>query len=233
MSWIFNPFTGKLDYYDDTTVAGHHATHENDGADEISVEGLSGDLADAQDPKDHASNHTDGTDDIQNATAAQKGLATATQITKLDGIEDGAEVNEIVGDGNTGYTLRNSYLLVKNGTNANTVKPSFTARWNGDTISEVDNLGKGNTSGNFELSSDGKSLYIKVDGLSGSGLFAMGNPLYICIGATAIVSITALSETTGDLRLQVNNPVDGSLYDLTVLVDTGNINVDTFYLTNA
>lgn len=38
----------------------------------------------------HASKHTDGTDDIQSATAAQKGLATATQITKLDGIEAGA-----------------------------------------------------------------------------------------------------------------------------------------------
>jgi hypothetical protein len=35
----------------------------------------------------HAASHTDGTDDIQDATAAQKGLATAAQITKLDGIE--------------------------------------------------------------------------------------------------------------------------------------------------
>lgn len=41
-------------------------------------------------PQNHASNHTDGTDDIQDATAGQKGLATATQITKLDGIEAGA-----------------------------------------------------------------------------------------------------------------------------------------------
>jgi len=40
----------------------------------------------------HASNHTDGTDDIQNATSGQKGLATAAQITKLDGIATGADV---------------------------------------------------------------------------------------------------------------------------------------------
>jgi hypothetical protein len=40
----------------------------------------------------HSANHTDGTDDIQNATAGQKGLATATQITKLDGIAEGADV---------------------------------------------------------------------------------------------------------------------------------------------
>lgn len=34
----------------------------------------------------HASNHTDGTDDIQDATASQKGLATAAQITTLDAL---------------------------------------------------------------------------------------------------------------------------------------------------
>ncbi len=32
----------------------------------------------------HASDHTDGTDDIQDATSGQKGLATAAQIAKLD-----------------------------------------------------------------------------------------------------------------------------------------------------
>lgn len=46
----------------------------------------------------HASNHTDGTDDIQDATAAQKGLATATQITKLDGIESGATADQDASD---------------------------------------------------------------------------------------------------------------------------------------
>lgn len=92
MGWKFNPFTGKLDYYDDTTVAAHASTHENDGADEVDVSDLSGDLADAQDPKTHAADHTDGTDDIQNATSGQKGLATAAQITKLDGIDTGADV---------------------------------------------------------------------------------------------------------------------------------------------
>lgn len=49
-------------------------------------------------PQAHAASHTDGTDDIQDATAAQKGLATATQITKLDGIDAGATANS-AGDG--------------------------------------------------------------------------------------------------------------------------------------
>lgn len=40
----------------------------------------------------HGTEHTDGTDDIRDATAGQKGLATAAQITKLDGISPGADV---------------------------------------------------------------------------------------------------------------------------------------------
>ena len=42
----------------------------------------------------HADRHVNGSDDIQEATASQKGLATAFQITKLNGIEDGADVTD-------------------------------------------------------------------------------------------------------------------------------------------
>lgn len=51
---------------------------------------------DLHDPKAHASSHADGTDDIQSATTGQKGLMTATQVTKLDGIEAGADVTDAV-----------------------------------------------------------------------------------------------------------------------------------------
>lgn len=49
-------------------------------------------------PQAHATLHADGTDDIQNATSAQKGVATATQITKLDGIATGATVYPDTGE---------------------------------------------------------------------------------------------------------------------------------------
>lgn len=42
----------------------------------------------------HASSHVNGTDDIQDATSGQKGLATAAQITKLDGVETAADVTD-------------------------------------------------------------------------------------------------------------------------------------------
>ena len=85
------------------TPTPHAGTHENGGSDEISVLGLSGLLADDQNPVTHASEHTDGTDDIQNATAAQKGLATATQITKLDGIETAATADQTDAEIKTAY----------------------------------------------------------------------------------------------------------------------------------
>lgn len=43
-------------------------------------------------PTAHAASHTDGSDDIQDATSSAKGLATATQIAKLNGIAAGATV---------------------------------------------------------------------------------------------------------------------------------------------
>jgi hypothetical protein len=49
----------------------------------------------ARTPTAHAATHvTGGTDAIQSATSAQDGLATSTQITKLDGIEAGADVTD-------------------------------------------------------------------------------------------------------------------------------------------
>jgi len=40
----------------------------------------------------HGPEHTDGTDDIQNSSAGQKGLMTPTQWSKLDGMASGADV---------------------------------------------------------------------------------------------------------------------------------------------
>jgi hypothetical protein len=61
-------------------------------------------------PGAHAASHTNGTDDIQDATAAQKGLMTAAYGTKLDGIEALADVTataetshaDVVQDGDFG-----------------------------------------------------------------------------------------------------------------------------------
>ena len=48
----------------DTLLTDHSARHENGGADEISIAGLSGEAADAQPPKAHKSNHAAGGSDV-------------------------------------------------------------------------------------------------------------------------------------------------------------------------
>lgn len=72
-------------------------------------------LSDARTPTAHATSHTDGTDDIQDATAAQKGLATAAQISKLDGIEAGADVTDATNVDAAGATMNSDTSLVGNG----------------------------------------------------------------------------------------------------------------------
>jgi hypothetical protein len=55
-------------------------------------------LTDARTPAAHAATHVNGTDDIQSATAAQKGLMTAAYAGKLDGIEAGATGDQTAAD---------------------------------------------------------------------------------------------------------------------------------------
>ena len=61
-------------------IAAHHATHENGGADEISVAGLSGLLADAQTPLAHATSHKSGGSDAIKLDE----LAAPTDVTTLN-----------------------------------------------------------------------------------------------------------------------------------------------------
>jgi len=79
-----------------TTAAGDHAVMAEYAAGDwrcIAYTKADGTTVVASAPANHASDHTDGTDDIQSATSGQKGLATATQITKLDGIAASATAN--------------------------------------------------------------------------------------------------------------------------------------------
>ena len=54
-------------------------------------------------PTAHATSHTDGTDDIQSATNAQKGLATATHITSIEA--NNVKVTDEVSTASTGTVL--------------------------------------------------------------------------------------------------------------------------------
>jgi hypothetical protein len=68
-----------------TGFTNHHARHENGGADEVSVAGLSGLLADEQDPLDHAADHQNGGgDEVATATPAANAIPKAGAGGELD-----------------------------------------------------------------------------------------------------------------------------------------------------
>lgn len=66
-------------------VAAHSGTHENGGSDELDVTGLSGALADPQDPTTHATSHQDGGSDELDVAGLAGGDGTAGQVAQTDG----------------------------------------------------------------------------------------------------------------------------------------------------
>lgn len=60
-------------------------------------------------PTAHAASHTDGSDDLQDATASVKGLATAAQVTKLDAIEALADVTDAANVNAAGAVVETDY----------------------------------------------------------------------------------------------------------------------------
>lgn len=59
--------------------------------------------------KNHAATHVNGTDDIQLATAAQKGLMSLTYAGKLDGIEAGADVTDAANVSAAGAVMKSLF----------------------------------------------------------------------------------------------------------------------------
>jgi hypothetical protein len=90
---LFDTTTGKL--LKNGSVPGGAATLNVGTTTGTVCAGDDSRLTNSRTPTAHASSHiTGGSDAIQSATAAQNGLATSTQIAKLDGIEAGADVTD-------------------------------------------------------------------------------------------------------------------------------------------
>lgn len=89
--------------YEEGGAAGlHHTTHENGGSDEVTVEGLSGTLADPQTPAAHKTSHQDGgSDEISVAglsgTLADAQTPAAHKTSHQDGGTDEISVKDLSG----------------------------------------------------------------------------------------------------------------------------------------
>jgi len=101
--------TGELkDATDDPAT--HAATHEDGGADEITVSGLSGELADPQDPKGHGATHAaGGSDSLAGEQVDVADLNANGSITEngQDVVSSPDDDYEIVKDGTDGQGIIN------------------------------------------------------------------------------------------------------------------------------
>jgi len=133
-------------------------------------------------------------------------------------------------DGVVGRVFRASYLLIQNGTNASTLKCTFNNINNGDVVPTTDNVAKDATTGQFTLNAAGTYLYIESTTFSGNLRLVFGTPHYLKIGEN-VYPYVRRDDTR--IRIRFQNPSTGDFYDITSLVDVGDIYIDVFYITDA
>lgn len=157
-------------------------------------------------------------------------VAEVKTAMSLSSVEDGAEINEIEGDGTNGRVMRQGYLYIRDGTNANTLKCQLISNWNGDEDGPTDNVSKGATTGNYTLNAGGDALRIEAAGLSGNCVMAIGS---IFAQGTATTGLTAyIHPDTNDIAITIYDE-NLAAQDITALVDLGNLCMQILYLTSA
>jgi len=128
----------------------------------------------------------------------------------------------------TDGVIRVAKILIEDGTNADTIKATMSSIWGGDTEAATDNIGKGDTSGDFKLSANGFDL--DIEGISGT----------VCEVLNAQISNNSLGThytpyiygLGDDIRVGIRD-VTSSYIDLTDVVGTSkDITMIVTYLTN-
>ena len=151
-------------------------------------------------------------------------------INKLAGIEEGAEVNEIEGDGTSGRVLRTMVLGIYDGTDAATLECQTVTFWNGDSDGPTDNVAKGATTGNYTLDGAGVVLTIEAAALSGNCIMAIG---MIGLNMSGVAGLTVyVYDGANDINVEMYDE-NGVAQDMTTLVDTGTVKIMILYLTSA
>jgi len=169
-------------------------------------------------------------------TIADGKTLTVTQNTSLDEAvamsSKAPKTDVIIGDGIASRILRMSNLYITNGTNADTIKCQLINVWNGDAIVSTDNIGKGATTGDFNLSADGKSLKILNSGISGVSVAVLATTMYLDSSNMTWIYVSG-EVSGGDILIGIfNDHVLGQI-DLTTLAGTTFWQIFITYLTSA
>ncbi len=141
-------------------------------------------------------------------------------------------IPSLVGDGTADRVLRCIDVIIQNGSDATTIKPSTTDVWNGDANSAENNLVKGGDTGVFTLTADGIELGIETAGFTGTNAVVLAATIKRNASGTNLTVWHQMSGLAGTLLLNFRNSTTGDGVDLTTLVDTGDIEVGLLYLTD-
>ena len=230
-------------------VIAHKISHQNGGADEISVAGLSGELAGDQPPKSHGlggtkhaasllalvnSKITDANLDDKgdprtpdaHSASHENGGSDEIDCTGLDGTGGAG----LLVDGTSGRVLRALFVIIGNGTDADTLKCRAGNIWNGHTVAEQDNIALNATTGHWTLSSGGNQLWIEIAGLGVNTIFCHCS---IRKNDTNTSMRLCARTQTSRIRLECTAEPSGADQDMTLIVGPGEIAVDVFYITDA
>ncbi len=139
----------------------------------------------------------------------------------------------LLGDSTAGRVIRQSVLRIADGTNVNTIKCTFVSVWNGDQISQVDNISKGATTGDFSLDATGKILIVENSGLSGTVLAVLAS-IQIINSSGSLVDSPMGDVINGDIRFRAATGAGGGTLDFTsILTGAGLFYVAFTYITDA
>ena len=138
--------------------------------------------------------------------------------------------NTILGDGTANRNIRLISVAIADGTTASTIKPSATSVFNGDAVTEENNLAKAGDTGNFSLSADGNVLHIDAAAITGNATHVLLATVYRNSGSNFPYVQGSVSSNGIDLTFRGNND---QTYDLTQHTDVGALYVHVLYLTDA
>lgn len=206
-------------------VPGHGTSHQNTGADEISVAGLAGELAGEQ-------LSTWAKVSGKPSTFAPEAHKASHQFGGLDKISVlglvGTTPYAISGDVGLNRVLRQSNLLIQNGTTDETLRLQLTNIWNGSSVDITDNCAKGAQTGAFYVHTLGYEIFI--DSLYLSGIVLMCAAVLAMNASGQLMTFNGDSEE-GHIHLLFRTVPDGNLIDITGLVDIGQFVVQLTYVT--
>jgi len=135
----------------------------------------------------------------------------------------------LAGDGTSG-AFRVISVAIKDAAQASKIKPSASSVFNGNDISEEDNLGASGDTGNFNLDGNKNALHIETGALTGNCTHVLMCQIYH--NASGNVPYVHGTVVSNGITLTFTHN-DGTAYDLTTAVDSGEIYVNVIYLTDA